>query len=231
MEKVIIASRLSEEAKAKLKAQNVKILDFGENTSLNSKIAFHADMSFLVLDSKNILIANEMQYKKSILSDLGLNVFTLNHRLGNIYPMDSPLNCVILEHYIICNIDTVSPFVLQYFKDSKTIINVRQGYTKCSCVIVSNNAIITEDAGIYNACKGKVDVLLVSKGHVHLTGYDYGFLGGASGKIGNIIAFNGDISLHPDFDKIKDFLAKYNKKALSLCSEELYDIGSILEVI
>ena len=52
-----------------------------------------------------------------------------------------------------------------------------------------------------------INSLLIEKGSVHINKYDYGFIGGCCGLIDkNLLLFNGDLSLHSDFDKIKKFL-------------------------
>jgi hypothetical protein len=66
-------------------------------------------------------------------------------------------------------------------KKNFNIIDVKQGYTKCSVLPVSNNAFITDDISIYNQCVSfGIDVLYVGKGDVSLPGYNYGFIGGCA---------------------------------------------------
>ena len=73
-------------------------------------------------------------------------------------------------------------------------------------------------------------MLKISKGSVYLPGFDYGFIGGASGKIADDeIIFNGDISKHPDYKNIMSFLCKHNVKAVSF-KDKLEDIGSIIPI-
>ena len=60
---------------------------------------------------------------------------------------------------------------------------------------------------------------------------EYGFIGGASGKIApDKIAFMGDISLHPEYDRIKRFLYKRDIEPISLSDEPLTDFGSLLPI-
>ena len=79
--------------------------------------------------------------------------------------------------------------------------------------------------------KNGFDVLLLQKNCVNLEGYKYGFIGGASGKIApDKIAFMGDISLHPEYDRIKRFLYKRDIEPISLSDEPLTDFGSLLPI-
>ena len=109
-------------------------------------------------------------------------------------------------------------------------IHVAQGYSKCNCVVVDEDSIITSDAGIYKACTDAgLEVLLIERGQVVLEGYPYGFLGGASGKVGDQIIFNGNLSAHSDYKAIKTFIESRGLEIVYFESYPLTDIGSIIE--
>ena len=62
--------------------------------------------------------------------------------------------------------------------------------------------------------------------------YDYGFIGGCCGLINkNVLLFNGDLSLHSDFDKIKKFLYDNNVNYIDIKGKPLTDIGSIIPIM
>ncbi len=160
--------------------------------------------------------------------------------LGAQYPADVLYNAVVTERFMICNTKTVCKDIIDaamYIYPDIKIINVKQGYTKCNMVVLDDSHFITEDAGIARsiaefAKKEHTDdlkCLQVRPGYVKLPGYGRGFTGGASGRIGNDIWFNGDISRHPDFDRIKAFIAKCSLGLRYLPGVELTDIGSIIE--
>ena len=229
MNKLIVASNLNKISLKKLFCMGYDIINFKSNPNVDDKIAYHTDISFFVY-KKDIFIAKEMDELESVFVSHGFNVHIEPEYLGSKYPDDVKLNCVAFGDYLLCNESTVSENILKFFKSSgKTIINVNQGYTKCSVIPVSDNAIITDDESIGKMCENYgVDVLQVSKGAVALEGYDYGFIGGASGVLGNVIVFNGDIDLHPDGKKIKEFIYKYKKTYTNLKPGKLEDIGSII---
>ena len=149
------------------------------------------------------------------------------------YPEDIEFNCVHVGKSLICNRKHTHSEIIKYAENSNiNIINVNQGYAKCSVCVVSDNAIITEDDSIAkNATENGIDVLQIKKGFVKLPGYDYGFIGGSSGLIEKeLIVFNGNIENHPDFDRIHKFCEHYNVKILSLSDEVLCDIGTIYRI-
>lgn len=230
MKKTVIANGLSEKALDNLKKQGIEVIVTAPNHAVDKRISSHADVSFLYDGEGTLFIASEMAEYKNIFTGI-VSVVIIPEKLGNEYPRDVLLNCVILGRKLVCNVDTVSPTVLKYFTEKEfLIINVKQGYTKCSVLPVSDNAFITDDPSIAAACSSAgVDVLTVSKGCVKLDGFDYGFIGGASGKISDdTVAFCGDINTHPDSDEIIKFLEKYGLTPLSLDNNQLYDIGSII---
>ena len=96
----------------------------------------------------------------------------------------------------------------------------------------SNDAIITSDKNIQSvAIKNKIDVLLVDDNEIKLNGFNHGFIGGATGLLNkNILAVNGNIEFHRNYNEIISFCAKHGVEVISLNSDEIIDIGSILIV-
>lgn len=152
-------------------------------------------------------------------------------KLGGKYPENAAFCAVFLDNYMMHRLDITAPELLEYAgKTGRTLINVRQGYTRCSCVVVDGRSIITADEGIYRElCKyPDISVLKISQGYVLLPGFDYGFIGGASGRVGGEMVFNGDVSRHPDYLRIKEFIKERGLK-LWFFNKALRDIGSIIE--
>lgn len=150
------------------------------------------------------------------------------------YPNDCLLNAADIGDYLICNRKITHSSILKSAeKQNKRIINVNQGYAKCSICIVGRNTFITDDESIYRECSkvNGISVLFVSKGSVALKEQNYGFLGGASGLINiNTLFFNGDLSLHQDFVAIKEFLSYHNVKYTDIKNKPLTDVGSIIPI-
>ena len=162
-------------------------------------------------------------------------VFALDTALlGKEYPKDVLYNAVVTEKFLICNTKTVSEDLVkaakELYPDIRTV-HVPQGYTKCNMVVVDENHFITEDEGIFRALDDVegAGCLLIKGGHVLLPGHPKGFIGGASGRIGSEIWFNGDISVHPDYQKIRDFIESRGLSVRYVKGKPLLDIGSIIE--
>lgn len=162
--------------------------------------------------------------------DEGEIVYAKSEALGKEYPMDVKYNAACTGKFFLHNLKYTAPELLEKARNRGfTMVNVKQGYSKCSTVIVDENSIITYDRGITQAARDAgISVLLVSPEGVILPGYDRGFIGGASGRVGKEIIFNGDLSKHEDYRQIKKFIEERNLKCRFFKGYALTDIGSIL---
>lgn len=149
------------------------------------------------------------------------------------YPGNAIYNGCSTGKFFLHNLKITSPDLLAMVERTNHIkIHVSQGYTKCNCVVIDESSIITSDKGIEKAAAtAGVDVLLIKPAQVLLDGYKYGFLGGASGKVGNVIIFNGNIEAHSDYQEIKAFIKDRNLDIVYFNQYPLIDIGSIIEEI
>ncbi|MCR5636802.1 MAG: hypothetical protein K6F76_06485 [Clostridiales bacterium] len=207
-----------------IKTQSCKTLPFFEQR--------HADMQCIHLGNNRIIIAKGCEYLILPLSNLGFDVITADCELKEAYPENVLLNGCIAGDKLICNPSTLSKCVLSLYDENK-IIKTKQGYSKCSVAVVSYNAVITADEGIFKVCTdNKIDCLKIKPGYIKLEGVNYGFIGGCSGKLGkDILCFNGDLSTHPNYEDIKSFTRNYGVYTENLGQYELYDIGGILPVL
>lgn len=149
------------------------------------------------------------------------------------YPNDVSYNAVCLGKYFIHNLKYTAKDLLGKIDKLKlTKINVKQGYTKCNMVIVNGSSAITSDEGIYKTLKTHapdLDILKIEHGHVSLPGHEYGFLGGASGKIGSTVVFHGNLEEHADFEIIKSFIENRGLEIKYFKEFPLTDLGSMIE--
>lgn len=198
---------------------------------LYDAVSSHADIQIHFLGANRFVCAPETfeHYKKHFPHELEL--IKGSSRLGPQYPEDIAYNAAVMGDSVICAQKYTDSVILsEYRRAIKKIINVRQGYAKCSTCVAGKNAIITSDSGIAAAAEQNgIDVLRISAGNIRLRGMDYGFIGGASGLVSkNTLAVNGDISTHPDADKIKAFCKKHGAEILCLKDGILEDIGTVI---
>jgi hypothetical protein len=146
------------------------------------------------------------------------------------YPSEAAFNAACTGRYFIHNLNCTDSFLLAEARRLGMIfVDVKQGYAKCSTVVVDEDSVITYDRGIVRRCTAAgMNVLQVSPGHVVLKGYGCGFIGGASGRIGNTVFFNGDLPAHPDFRAIRDFIEERGISVKWFSDWPLTDIGTII---
>lgn len=189
---------------------------------------YHADMQMLNLNGK--LFVNSTC--TNVIAKLeALNVdFTVCNDIGKKYPESVALNAALIGTKLFCNRKSLHAEVKKYCDlNNIEIINVKQGYTKCSTLILNDSAIITDDNNIdITAQQEDISVLKISKGDIYLSENAVGFIGGASAKIGNTVYFFGDISKCRDYIKITDFIEKHGLSIDIIKSCRLSDIGGIV---
>ncbi|XOQ49031.1 MAG: PALP domain-containing protein [Eubacteriales bacterium] len=214
-----------------LRKRNITVLPVRPCKNLSLPVCTHADMLCHPLGNTAIVVAKGEEYLKTALEHYGFHPVYSHSTLEKNYPKDVALNAARVGAKLIANPKSLDAVIVDYCnKKQIAILSAKQGYAKCSSVIVSENAIITEDASIAAAAAGAdIEVLKIRPGFVALPGYEYGFLGGACGMIGkNRLAFAGAIEAHPDFLKIKAFCDHKNVQLISLTKDPLTDVGGIL---
>lgn len=230
--KIVVMSTNNKELVNRVEELGIKVLSSENLSKLLIFEQYHTDLQFLHYNKDTVFVLKECTSLKENLKKYFPNVIEISKNIDKDYPNNVMLNCVVLNDKLICNTKTISDEVLQMaIKDNLKIINVNQGYTKCSTCIVSENAIITSDKSIYKSCRNEMDVLLIRQGYIELTGTDYGFIGGSSFKYNrNTLVFSGNIKLHPDYESIKSFVENHNVELLSLTENTMIDIGSIIPI-
>lgn len=199
-----------------------------QSDKVSAPICAHSDVLYRKIGTDIILVSDCQKANIPALEDCGYKTILFSD-LKPGYKTESYLNFIINSKYIICNTSTALQLDSNMIGDRK-IIKVRQGYTSCSTLQVTEDAYITDDENIYKIlCENKTDCLLIEKGNITLDGYNYGFIGGASVNLGeNKILFFGEIENINDKNNVITFLEKYNMEAIFIKDKKLKDIGSAL---
>ncbi len=191
-DKVYLSAEAGDDLREYLRSQGFDIESFGPVSVLPGGLACHPDLAFCRL-TPDALFCGDIS------------------RLGAEYPADIMYNACSTGKYFIHNLKYTAPALLNVAKvTGLQLIDVPQGYAKCSISVVSEDAIITYDCGIAGALKNAVDgcvvieesncasaeldgaagcvgsaavlkVLLIEPEHIVLPGYNTGFIGGCSG--------------------------------------------------
>ena len=211
---------------------DIKVVSVTENQLLDAPISKHADILANYVGKSTFLVDKNQTELCRFVEDNGGKSFVIED-IKSPYPNDCLLNFADIGDYIICNKSILLEKIAEILPN-KPIIDVKQGYSKCSICICSHNTIVTDDKSVYNAVLPYDDInsLLIKKGSVAINKYDYGFIGGCCGLIEkDTLLFNGDLSTHSDFDKIKKFLYYNDINYIDIKGKPLTDIGSIIPIM
>ena len=225
---VIIDPRLNEECIINLEYHGFSVIAVPLTDLVAEPVAGHPDMQLFVHE-KNLFVHPDIdkQFIKSI--EKYINVIQCTTKLKKNYPYDIPYNIALVGNFAIHKKGCTDRVIQDYLLSKGVeLVDTKQGYAKCSTLIVDNNSIITSDRSIYNAagCVG-IDTLLISNNFIDLPGYDYGFIGGACGVYGDTIYITGSIDHHPNKNEIESFIESRNMRLKILSSKRIMDVGSL----
>lgn len=195
----------------------------------------HADLGICVLGGgKAVCPPETAAYYKEALSPYGMEIITGETHLGCNYPRDCAYNVGIAGRRCFLNKSVCDAIVLyELERAGYEIINVKQGYGKCSVCPIDENTIISGDKGICRAAREHgFDVLEITHDGIKLNGYNNGFFGGAAGMLSpDTLAVNGELSHIPDGEKITKFLKERDISVINLKKGEICDIGSVIPLM
>lgn len=225
MKYVIVAENFPEKSLKILKEYG-KIVRTKSNKNLMKGLDTHPDILVHPLPSGELVVDRDnLEYYKKILPDK--NILPSHSKLSKKYPKDVPLNAFTFKNYFIHNLKFTDNVLLDYYKNSSyDIINIKQGYGKCSS-LVTNDFIITSDGGIYESLRDFIPIYKIKHGEIKLQNFNYGFIGGASGALGKKIFFTGDFSNHSSYEEILKIIKKYDYEIEILSKDPIEDFGSI----
>jgi hypothetical protein len=210
------------------------------NTSVDPRVSDHTDLSLFV--SGAVYVApniygsfverlEEIQHTCTLHE--GASKFLLDKlicgtkSLRKEYPHNIAYNAVKLKKHFFHKLEYTESKILESIICDR--IEINQGYTRCSTMVLTEGAVITEDAGLAQTYRNYgYDVLVIEKGHVVLPGFNYGFFGGTGGVIEDALVLNGALEYHPDEVAIRAFVHGLGLRIVELHNGPLIDCGSIL---
>lgn len=236
-ENVICSAKIDGGCEATLNALSINVIKLNISEKYRAdEVSFHPDMlCFCLKGNKWIFYEDIYDVNKDKIDPLDLDIIKIPRPENNSYPYNTELNAAAVGKNLFCLQKYTNPNILH--SGVYDIINVKQGYAKCSVCVVDDNSIITADIKIHEKARERnINSLLIRQGDVKLNGYGYGFIGGAAGKItlrnGNdSLVFFGNAEKHGDYDKIAEFCRERRVKIISLTDRELYDFGGFLPVL
>ena len=229
MKHVICDERIDDFEISKLFDLGYKVIKCPRCTTLYDAVCSHPDMLIHMLSEKRIVVYKNMpQEFIKLLESLNYEIIYSSKDIKSAYPDDIILNALSLGNLFIHNLKFTDNILLEHMNDKK-LINISQGYTKCSVAVINEKAVITSDKMIFHKLtKEHIDVLFLPPGDIELTGLSYGFIGGTCGLLSNnVIAFYGNLDFYKYGNEVLGFLDKHEVKPIYLNKGKLIDRGSI----
>lgn len=213
------------------KKTGIEVLALKEYRRLDTPVSSHVDM--LICKIENTVFCYEDYYleNRSMFEKIENNykVVKVSKKCSRKYPNDIGLNALVIGKKIFSRLDSTAKEIVDYAEENGyKLVNVNQGYSACSTLVLNEGSAITTDISIYKALINEgCSALLVTSEGIELKGYNCGFIGGAGGVYNNTAYFFGDISLHCDYSRILSFLEENNCQIKSILSGGVYDFGGI----
>ncbi len=229
---VLVDYRISDKSEEALINLGIKVLKTTKLDCVYESVNGHPDMQIHHIGD-NIFVCEKSlaEYYKKLLPDA--HIVSGNTHLSSNYPHDIAYNGARVGDYFFHYLNYTDSEIIEYYKtNGEKLINVKQGYTKCSVAIINEYAIITSDTKIAQKARNVgIDALFTENNQIILKGQNCGFFGGICGKIDkNTLIINGNINKLRNAESLLNFCHKYdvNIKSLNNCIPE--DIGSILPI-
>jgi len=222
---IIADQRIPGQAKEKLNGYG-EVLWLEPQEVTYSAISAHPDIFFCLVNDHLVVAPNISEEMKIKLKRLEVVCLEGEQSVGNSYPDTAGYNSVVTSEYIICNTQLTDRRIKEQ-AESREIIHVNQGYTRCGLIPLPGNRFITSDKGIEKTLQQyDLEILFVEPTGILLPGFKHGFIGGTCGVWQDKLFFIGNLNYFPEGQKIKDFVQ--DMKIIELYDGPLFDGGSIL---
>lgn len=228
----IVDARLGQEALARLEGLGLEVIKTIECRELDRSISYHPDLVLHPIDGKNLVAApNTASYYRDKLADFGIKIRLGETSLSRKYPGDIAYNVGRIGRHYVHKRGATDPLLRESLEgEGLELVDVKQGYSKCSLAVLGEDLAITSDRPMYEKLKALgYDILLIRPGYIDLPGQNYGFIGGCLGVLDeNRILVSGTFNEHPDQGRILEFLRVHKKEIIYLNQGGLLDIGTII---
>ncbi len=237
MKIAIVDSRIDCAAERKLSLLGYRVLTLPPFSRLSEAVASHTDMLLCRIGNEYISYADYCEEASYVFSDLSLMLsgtgarFTFTaDEVSPKYPSDVGLNALVMGKTMFCRKESASTTLIDIAeRKGIRIIDVKQGYPACTVLKLSNTAAVTADRGMAKILENNgIHVTLIEQGGISLPPHEYGFIGGAAGVHDGKLCFFGDVTTHPDSEKIINAARSEGLDVISLCPGTLRDLGGIL---
>ncbi len=230
---ILLSSKASVGLCNVIEREGIQILTVPDNPLLPVPIRDHPDMSLHPLDYSNFVVAKNMlgRYER-LLAPFKIRCLPSTSVPMEPYPMDVSLNIARIGEYYLHNDSTDASIQQLLVERGYRKLNIRQGYSKCSTLILKYDTIITTDKGIHRCVQLEgMHSHLLPAGYLELEGYDTGLIGGCGGMLDrSTILFTGDPQRYRYGEALLTILEAEAIRPLYPVGERMTDLGSLIGI-
>lgn len=230
---VAVGEDYSDEIAKALMPFGIRTLSCPSSQLFDKRLRSHIDLSVFHLGENGFVLSPAVVDNDfaNELKRMGADILVSNSEFSSEYPNDAFLCALsngnkVFHHSRFCDSHVKEAF-------PSRLIHVNQGYAKCAVCLVTENAAITADLGLCAAMEHEgMEVLKIENFGIELSGFNEGFIGGASFKIApDKLAFTGGLNNHPNKTEIEEFLKLHGISPIYLTEKPIFDIGSVIPII
>ncbi|MBR5227394.1 MAG: hypothetical protein IKV94_02000 [Clostridia bacterium] len=237
----IIDFRMREVEKEYIRSLGYELIENRFNLEVYDEISAHPDIYYTKVADKVFCDPNRYIENSNMVSGVSI--------VGPTYPTDIPYNLAVVGKNAVHNFKYTDGILKTFLeKAGYNLIQVEQGYTKCStCVLTDNSCIVSDIAIARELLNAGVDVLFVSEPDIKLlerTNKIFieqskmrfmpsemnGFIGGALVVLGDTAILFGDVNKLINGKKIKTFIESKGLKFKWFEGLDVIDYGGVIEV-
>ena len=230
----IVDRRIPKECERNLFLRGFHVITLPPSDKLGEAVASHTDMLLAKLGNELITSAEYCEVALPTLSEIydytRMNMHFTDDSFMPSYPNDVLFNILVMGRRVYMREESISPYLKDLvIKRGYEIRNVSQGYPACTVLKLSDESVITADAGMAKALMADgIRVYKICEGGISLSPYKFGFIGGAGGVCDGAVYFFGDMTKHPEWNIIKECLIREGLMPVMLGGGTPIDLGGII---
>jgi len=226
----IIDSRSSLQTINNLRKYVSDIYQFKTSGITGNSISGHPDI-FIYQDNNYFVVAPNAPVEFfDFLNNHNIPWLKGENRVGDEFYNSVQYNCLNTSDFLFHKAGYTDPTILEINK-GREFVQLSQAYTRCSLVHLGGDNYLTSDRGIEKVLSRKgLSCFYFSPKKITIQDHNNGFIGGATGIWGKRIFFNGNIALHADGKRLKEYLLRLDFDMVNLSDHYLYDGGCIFFV-
>ncbi len=223
----IIDSRSSEQVISNLNKYVTDVYTFQTNGVTGNSISGHPDIFLYQHENRLVVAPNTPAELFRFLENYNIAYIKGDRDVGHELESSVQYNCLSTPHFFFHKAGYTDPVVLGINKE-KEFLHLPQAFTKCSLVHLCEENYLTSDRGIEKVLLKKgLSCFYFDPEEISIVDHKNGFIGGSVGIWGKKIFFNGNVELHADGKRLREYLLYHGFDIVNLSDEFLYDGGCI----